>query len=168
MGRDAIPAGDIHLGKNRRRQTKDQGRRVPSRKPKKKFGRVRYPDQSRRRFSGGFQDRRPKPPWAEWQAMFRYQPSSRLFCAAARSSQLCKRTNTAEIRVGQLAYRPSTGAGEFCRLCDHQGPLIKTFTASLAEEVLGDNVLVNAIAPSTIDTEANRKAMPKAQTRELG
>jgi len=29
--------------------------------------------------------------------------------------------------------------------------------------VLNDNVLVNAIAPSTIDTEANRKSMPKAK-----
>ena len=29
--------------------------------------------------------------------------------------------------------------------------------------MLGDNILVNAIAPSTIDTEANRKAMPKAK-----
>jgi len=40
---------------------------------------------------------------------------------------------------------------------------IATFTSSLAEELLADNVLVNAIAPSTIDTEANRKAMPKAK-----
>ena len=40
---------------------------------------------------------------------------------------------------------------------------IATFTVSLAEEVLPDNMLVNAIAPSTIDTEANRAAMPKAK-----
>jgi len=33
---------------------------------------------------------------------------------------------------------------------------------ALAEEVAKDNVLVNAVAPSILDTEANRKAMPKA------
>jgi NAD(P)-dependent dehydrogenase (short-subunit alcohol dehydrogenase family) len=33
---------------------------------------------------------------------------------------------------------------------------------ALAEEVAGQNVLVNAIAPSIMDTPANRQAMPKA------
>jgi NAD(P)-dependent dehydrogenase (short-subunit alcohol dehydrogenase family) len=55
-----------------------------------------------------------------------------------------------------------TGAGEYAAYAVAKGA-IKTFTASLAEEVLTDNVLVNAIAPSTIDTEANRKAMPNAK-----
>jgi NAD(P)-dependent dehydrogenase (short-subunit alcohol dehydrogenase family) len=55
-----------------------------------------------------------------------------------------------------------SGAGDFAAYAVAKGA-IATFTASLAEEVLGDNVLVNAIAPSTIDTEANRKAMPKAK-----
>jgi NAD(P)-dependent dehydrogenase (short-subunit alcohol dehydrogenase family) len=54
------------------------------------------------------------------------------------------------------------GAGDFAAYAVAKGA-IATFTASLAEEVLGDGVLVNAIAPSTIDTEANRKAMPKAK-----
>jgi NAD(P)-dependent dehydrogenase (short-subunit alcohol dehydrogenase family) len=39
---------------------------------------------------------------------------------------------------------------------------ITAFTQSLAAEVLGDGILVNAVLPSTIDTPANRKAMPKA------
>ncbi len=36
------------------------------------------------------------------------------------------------------------------------------FTEALASEVLKDNITVNAILPSVIDTPANRKAMPKA------
>src|SRR3974390_2844447 len=33
-----------------------------------------------------------------------------------------------------------------------------------AEEVAGDGILVNAVAPSIIDTPANRRDMPKADT----
>jgi NAD(P)-dependent dehydrogenase (short-subunit alcohol dehydrogenase family) len=35
-------------------------------------------------------------------------------------------------------------------------------TVALAEEVVGAGILVNAVAPSTMDTPANRQAMPKA------
>ncbi len=38
------------------------------------------------------------------------------------------------------------------------------FTDTLASEVLKDNITVNAILPSVIDTPANRKAMPGADT----
>lgn len=40
--------------------------------------------------------------------------------------------------------------------------VVATLTTSLAEEVAPDGIWVNAIAPSIIDTSANRKAMPKA------
>ncbi|HWT79330.1 MAG TPA: SDR family NAD(P)-dependent oxidoreductase [Candidatus Methylomirabilis sp.] len=39
---------------------------------------------------------------------------------------------------------------------------ILTFTETLASEVMKDNITVNAILPSVIDTPANRKAMPGA------
>jgi NAD(P)-dependent dehydrogenase (short-subunit alcohol dehydrogenase family) len=39
---------------------------------------------------------------------------------------------------------------------------VAALTQALAAEVLRDGILVNAIAPSTIDTPANRAAMPKA------
>ena len=39
---------------------------------------------------------------------------------------------------------------------------VAAFTRALAAEVAGQDVLVNAIAPSIIDTPANRAAMPKA------
>ena len=39
---------------------------------------------------------------------------------------------------------------------------VAALTAALAEEVVKDGILVNAVAPSIMDTQANRQAMPKA------
>jgi NAD(P)-dependent dehydrogenase (short-subunit alcohol dehydrogenase family) len=39
---------------------------------------------------------------------------------------------------------------------------VAALTVALAEEVVQAGILVNAIAPSTLDTPTNRKAMPKA------
>ncbi len=39
---------------------------------------------------------------------------------------------------------------------------LAAFTAALAEEVAHEGILVNAIAPSIMDTAANRKSMPDA------
>jgi NAD(P)-dependent dehydrogenase (short-subunit alcohol dehydrogenase family) len=39
---------------------------------------------------------------------------------------------------------------------------VAALTRCLAEEVKAENIFVNAVAPSIIDTLANRAAMPKA------
>ena len=97
---------------------------------------------------------------AEWQNMFdlNLKPTF-LLCRA--TVPLMQKNKYGRI-VSVSSRTGLTGAGEFAAYAIAKGA-IKTFTASLAEEVLADNVLVNAIAPSTIDTEANRVAMPKAK-----
>jgi NAD(P)-dependent dehydrogenase (short-subunit alcohol dehydrogenase family) len=50
---------------------------------------------------------------------------------------------------GMVAYAASKAA-------------VAALTAALAEEVAKDGILVNAVAPSIIDTPTNREAMPKA------
>jgi NAD(P)-dependent dehydrogenase (short-subunit alcohol dehydrogenase family) len=96
----------------------------------------------------------------EWQTMFDLNLKPTFLCCRAIVPVMQKnkfgRIVSVSSRTGLL------GAGEFAAYAIAKGT-IKTFTASLAEEVLNDNVLVNAIAPSTIDTEANRKAMPNAK-----
>ena len=67
-------------------------------------------------------------------------------------------------RIVNVAARPAlewrSGAGMTAYAVAKAG--VAALTASLAEEVAKDGILVNAVAPSIMDTPANRKAMPKA------
>jgi NAD(P)-dependent dehydrogenase (short-subunit alcohol dehydrogenase family) len=96
----------------------------------------------------------------EWQSMFDLNLKPTFLSCKAVVPIMCKN------RYGRIVSVSSRsglqGAGDFAAYAISKGA-IATFTASLAEEVLKEGVMVNAIAPSTIDTEANRKAMPKAK-----
>lgn len=67
-------------------------------------------------------------------------------------------------RIVNVAARPAlewrSGAGVTAYTVSKAG--VAALTAALAEEVAKDNILVNAVAPSIMDTVANRQAMPKA------
>jgi NAD(P)-dependent dehydrogenase (short-subunit alcohol dehydrogenase family) len=67
-------------------------------------------------------------------------------------------------RIVNIAARPALepreGAGMTAYATAKAG--VAAFTVALAEELAGENILVNAIAPSIIDTEANRQSMPDA------
>jgi len=67
-------------------------------------------------------------------------------------------------RIVNVAARPAlewrTGAGMSAYTIAKTG--VATLTVTLAEEIAKDGILVNAVAPSIMDTPANRKAMPKA------
>ncbi len=58
------------------------------------------------------------------------------------------------------ALEPRLGAGMTAYTVAKSG--VAALTAALAEEVAKDAILVNAVAPSIMDTAANRAAMPKA------
>jgi len=58
------------------------------------------------------------------------------------------------------ALEPRTGAGMSAYAASKAA--VAALTAALGEELAQDNILVNAIAPSILDTPANRQAMPKA------
>jgi NAD(P)-dependent dehydrogenase (short-subunit alcohol dehydrogenase family) len=67
-------------------------------------------------------------------------------------------------RIVNVAARPAlewrSGAGMVAYAASKAA--VAALTAALAEEVANGGILVNAVAPSIIDTPANRAAMPKA------
>jgi NAD(P)-dependent dehydrogenase (short-subunit alcohol dehydrogenase family) len=96
----------------------------------------------------------------QWQAMFDLNLKPTFLCCRA-VVPIMKRNKWG--RIVSVASRSGLqGAGDYAAYAVSKGA-IATFTASLAQEMLEDGVMVNAIAPSTIDTEANRTAMPKAK-----
>lgn len=62
--------------------------------------------------------------------------------------------------ASQPAVEPRQGKGMTAYTVAKAG--VAALTESLAAEVVSDDILVNAIAPSIIDTPANRNAMPDA------
>ena len=81
---------------------------------------------------------------------------------------LCCRAAAAAMKAGgrivnvaaRPALEPRSGAGMTAYTIAKSG--VATLTIALAEEVAKNDILVNAVAPSIMDTSANRKAMPKA------
>jgi len=67
-------------------------------------------------------------------------------------------------RIVNVAARPGlewrSGAGMAAYAASKAA--VAALTVALAEEVAKDDILVNAVAPSIMDTPANRSAMPKA------
>ncbi len=87
--------------------------------------------------------------------------SAFLCCSAAVAAMSKTKAGGRIVNVAaRPALEPRTGAGMTAYTVSKAG--VAALTVSLAQEVAKDGILVNAVAPSTMDTPANRKAMPKA------
>jgi NAD(P)-dependent dehydrogenase (short-subunit alcohol dehydrogenase family) len=62
--------------------------------------------------------------------------------------------------AARQALEPRAGAGMTAYTVSKAA--VAALSEALAQEVVGDGILVNAVAPSIMDTPQNRKAMPKA------
>ncbi len=62
--------------------------------------------------------------------------------------------------AARQALEPRLGAGSVAYTIAKSG--VAALTAALGAELARDDILVNAVAPSIMDTAANRQAMPKA------
>lgn len=67
-------------------------------------------------------------------------------------------------RIVNVSARPALEPRKGARMAAYAASkaAVAAITLALAEELKGERILVNAIAPSTIDTAANRQAMPDA------
>jgi NAD(P)-dependent dehydrogenase (short-subunit alcohol dehydrogenase family) len=65
-------------------------------------------------------------------------------------------------RIVNVAARPAVTPVAGMLAYASSKAMVASITQNLAVEVVQDNILVNAVMPSTIDTPANRKAMPNA------
>jgi NAD(P)-dependent dehydrogenase (short-subunit alcohol dehydrogenase family) len=84
-----------------------------------------------------------------------------LCCRAAVKSMRAAGNGGRIVNVAaRPALEPRAGAGMTAYTVAKTG--VAALTMALAEETAKDGILVNAVAPSIMDTGANRKAMPKA------
>jgi NAD(P)-dependent dehydrogenase (short-subunit alcohol dehydrogenase family) len=84
-----------------------------------------------------------------------------LCCRAAARAMLASGTAGRIVNVtARPGLDPRKGAGMSAYAASKAA--VAAMTVAFAEEFKGSGLLVNAVAPSTLDTQANRKAMPKA------
>ena len=97
---------------------------------------------------------------ADFRRMFEINAVTCFLCC--REAVRTMRRGSSGGRIVNVAARPAAVpvAGMIAYSASKAG--VASITQSLAEEVKAEGVLVNAVLPSTMDTPANRAAMPKA------
>lgn len=93
----------------------------------------------------------------QWDAMFRLNVTTLRNAVKASVPLLLKRGGGSIVNVG--AYGAREGQGLMSAYCASKSVVMR-LTESLAEELKGQGVNVNAVLPTIIDTPPNRDAMP--------
>lgn len=98
----------------------------------------------------------------DFRHMFEMNAMTTFLCCRA-AVRVMRKTQTGG-RIVNVAARPALEPRKGAHMAAYATAkaAVMALTQALAEELKGDHILVNAIAPSTIDTPANRMAMPKA------
>jgi NAD(P)-dependent dehydrogenase (short-subunit alcohol dehydrogenase family) len=98
-------------------------------------------------------------PWATWQGMIEVNLKTAVLASQAAARQMASRGGGAIVNVSSQA---ALGSGEKIAAYAASKRALLALTEAMAAELRTAGVTVNAVLPSTIDTPANRKAMPKA------
>jgi NAD(P)-dependent dehydrogenase (short-subunit alcohol dehydrogenase family) len=97
-----------------------------------------------------------------WDAMLTLNLRSAYLCCRAALPAMLAAGRGRIVNVASRSVVPP--AGGFLAYTVSKAGVI-ALTQALAQEVRGRGVTVNAVLPSTMDTEANRRAMPDANRR---
>ena len=99
---------------------------------------------------------------ADFQQMMDMNARTCFLCCAAAAVAIRKSGRGGRLVnvAARPALEPRSGAGMAAYTASKAA--VAALTEALAEELAGDGIWVNAVAPSIIDTPGNRAAMPKA------
>lgn len=98
-----------------------------------------------------------------WEKMYRINVATAATMSKAALPELLKRPGASIINIGAgAAAKAAAGMGAYAAAKSG----VARLTESLAEELKGKDVTVNAVLPSIIDTGANRADMPDADTTD--
>lgn len=98
---------------------------------------------------------------ATWETMFAQNLKTAVVVSQAAIAHLKSRGGGRIINIGAgAAARGHTGMGAYT--ASKAG--VERFSEALADELKDQNITVNTVLPGTIDTPANRAAMPQADT----
>jgi NAD(P)-dependent dehydrogenase (short-subunit alcohol dehydrogenase family) len=111
--------------------------------------------------AGAFAGGKPvhETPWSVWQEQLDVNLKTAVLASRAAVPWMLRRGAGAIVNVSS---RPAERSGDNIAAYAAAKRAILQLTDAMAAELVEKNVTVNAILPSTIDTPANRKAMPSA------
>lgn len=96
---------------------------------------------------------------AQWDRMLALNLRSALVCTHAVLPHLIERGSGRIITIGaRSALEPPAGSSAYAA----SKAAVGAMTQAVAREIRTTGVTINCVAPSTIDTEANRQQLPKA------
>ncbi len=98
-------------------------------------------------------------PWETWERMLALNLRSAVLCCREVLPQMKTQRRGVIINTASLAaYRGGAGIAAYAVAKE----AVRKFSEILDEEVRAQGIRVNAVLPGTIDTPANRQAMPEA------
>ena len=111
--------------------------------------------------AGGFAGGKPahETPWTVWQTQLDLNLKTAAIASRGAAREMVKRGRGAIVHVSS---RPATQEGKNLAAYAASKRALLALTDAMAAELRDSGVTVNAVLPSTIDTEANRKASPNA------
>ena len=97
----------------------------------------------------------------DWQRMLDMNATTAFLCTVAAARRMAAGGRVVNVAAG-VALDPAQGAGKVAYTVSKAA--VVALTLASASELASAGVLVNAVAPGTLDTPANRQAMPDADT----